>query len=72
MVPDSWSLDFIVPLTFIAMLMPLLDDRSMAVAAAAGALASVVLILPLKLNLVAAALTGVAAGLAAEKLWRRQ
>ena len=71
LVPPSWSLDFIVPLTFIAMVVPLLGDRAMQLSAAAGALASVLLILPLKLNLIGAALIGVAVGVAAEKLWVR-
>lgn len=72
LVPPSWSLDFIVPLTFIAMVVPLLSDRAMLIAAAAGGLASVLLILPLKLNLIAAALIGIAAGLVAEKLRRNK
>jgi len=67
LVPPDWSLDFIVPLTFIAMVAPLLTDRAMLIAAAAGGLASVLLILPLKLNLIAAALIGIAAGLGSER-----
>jgi predicted branched-subunit amino acid permease len=58
-----------VPLTFIAMVVPLLSDRAMLIAALTGGLASVLLILPLKLNLIAAALIGIAAGLATER-WR--
>lgn len=68
LVPPDWSLDFIVPLTFIAMVVPLLSDRAMLVAATVGGLASVLLILPLKLNLIAAALIGILAGIVAEKL----
>jgi len=67
LVPPSWSLDFIVPLTFIAMLVPLLGDRPMVLAAATGGGAAVLLLLPLQLNLIAAALLGVAAGMVAEK-----
>ena len=67
LVPPSWSLDFIVPLTFISMVVPLLSDRARRIAAAVGGLASVLLILPFKLNLIAAALIGITAGLAAEK-----
>jgi hypothetical protein len=51
------------------MVVPLLSDRAMLIAALTGGLASVLLILPLKLNLIAAALIGIAAGLAAER-WR--
>lgn len=69
LVPPSWSLEFIVPLTFIAMVVPLLSDRAMLIAALTGGLASILLILPLKLNLIAAALIGIAAGLATER-WR--
>ncbi len=68
LVPASWSLDFILPLTFIAMVTPLLSDRAMLVAATAGGAASVLLVLPLKLNLIAAAFIGIAAGLVAERL----
>lgn len=68
LVPASWSLDFIVPLTFIAMLVPLLTGRAMVLAAVTGGSAAVVLVLPLQLNLIVAALLGVAAGVAAEKL----
>jgi predicted branched-subunit amino acid permease len=68
LVPSSWSLDFIVPLTFIAMVIPLLSDRAMLIAAMVGGAASIALILPLKLNLIAAALIGIAAGLVTEKL----
>ncbi|GIK24204.1 MAG: membrane protein [Betaproteobacteria bacterium] len=69
MVPASWSIDFVVALTFIGVLAPLLRDRAMAAAAASGGLTSVFLVLPLKLNLMAAALIGAAVGIALEKLW---
>ena len=69
MVPASWSIDFVVALTFIGVLAPLLRDRAMAAAAVAGGLTSVFVVLPLKLNLMAAALIGAAAGIALEKLW---
>lgn len=69
LVPASWSLDFVVALTFIGVLAPLLRDRAMAAAAVAGGLTSVFLVLPLKLNLLAAALIGAAVGIALEKPW---
>ncbi|MBI4987803.1 MAG: AzlC family ABC transporter permease [Rhodocyclales bacterium] len=69
LVPASWSMDFVVALTFIGVLAPLLRDRAMAGAAVAGGLTSVFLVLPLKLNLMAAALIGAAVGIALEKLW---
>lgn len=68
-VPANWSIDFVVALTFIGVLAPLLRDRAMAAAAVSGGLTSVFLVLPLKLNLMAAALIGAAVGIALEKLW---
>ena len=68
LIPHDWSLDFIVPLTFIAIVVPLLSSRAMLIAGIAGGAASVLLILPLKLNMIAAAVIGIGAGLAAEKL----
>lgn len=68
-VPRDWSMDFVVALTFIGVLTPLLRDRAMTGAAVAGGLTSVFLVLPLKLNLMAAALIGAAVGIAMEKLW---
>jgi predicted branched-subunit amino acid permease len=69
LVPKSWSVDFVVALTFIGVLTPLLRDRALAAAAVSGGLTSVFLVLPLKLNLMAAALVGAAVGIAMEKLW---
>jgi 4-azaleucine resistance transporter AzlC len=67
LVPASWSLDFIVPLTFIAMVVPLLSDRAMLMAAISAGLASILLVLPLKLNLIGAAMIGIAAGMVVEQ-----
>jgi len=67
-VPSSWRLEFAAPLAFIAMTVPYLRDR--ATIAAALAAATVVVIghdLPLRLSIVAAALTGIAAGLLVER-----
>jgi 4-azaleucine resistance transporter AzlC len=68
LIPQDWSLDFIIPLTFIAIVVPLLSNRAMLLAGIAGGIASVLLVLPLKLNLIAAAMIGISAGLLAEKL----
>jgi branched chain amino acid efflux pump len=66
-VPESWSLDFTLPLTFIALVFPGLRDRPAAAAAlAAGILAVLAAGLPYKLGLLAAALVGILAGLAME------
>jgi 4-azaleucine resistance transporter AzlC len=64
--PGSLSLDFALPLTFIAIVVPLLTDRRrVAVALVSGALAVVLIGLPYKLGLFCAALGGLvlAAGL---------
>ncbi len=63
-VPASWSLDFTLALTFIALVVPALRDRAdVAAAVSAGAIALAGAGLPYKLGLVLAALTGVAVGL---------
>jgi predicted branched-subunit amino acid permease len=67
-VPPSWRLEFAAPLAFIAMTVPFLRDRAM-VAAALAAAATMVAAngLPLRLNLILAAVVGIAAGLMLEK-----
>jgi len=66
--PAAWQLDFAAPLAFIAMSVPLMRDRG-TIAAALAAGVTVVLAhgLPLRLGLLAAALAGIAAGLAFER-----
>lgn len=72
-IPESWSLDFALPLTFLAILVPQLKDRpSIAAALVAGALSVGLIGMPLKLGLMAAILGGVAAGAALEVLTRRR
>jgi 4-azaleucine resistance transporter AzlC len=66
-VPRSWSLDFTLPLTFIALVFPGLKDRgALAAALSAGVLSVLVVALPFKLGLVVAAVAGIAVGLVAE------
>ncbi len=71
--PAAWKLEFAAPLAFIAMTVPFLRGRPM-IAAAAGAGATAVLAhgLPLRLGLALAALVGIAAGLAAERLMKAE
>jgi predicted branched-subunit amino acid permease len=70
-IPSSWQLDFAIPLAFIATLSQAIRSWPLAVAATAGAVASVVLFaLPLKLGMIAACLLGLLAGLIAERLLR--
>ena len=62
-IPESWSLDFALPLTFIAMLVPVLRGRpAIAAALAAGIVALLAFSLPYKLGLIVAALVGIFVG----------
>jgi 4-azaleucine resistance transporter AzlC len=62
-IPESWSLDFALPLTFIAMVVPVLRDRpAIAAALSAGAVALIAFSLPYKLGLILAALVGIVVG----------
>jgi 4-azaleucine resistance transporter AzlC len=61
--PPDLGLDFALPLTFIAIVVPLIDSRArLAAALAAGATAVLLAGLPYKTGLFAAALAGLAAG----------
>ncbi len=67
-IPASWSLDFTLALTFIAIIVPALKDRSSIGAALSAGVAAVILFnLPLKLGLLAASLVGILVGLAIER-----
>lgn len=62
-IPESWSLDFALPLTFIAMVVPVLKRMPMVAAAlSAGIVALLAYPLPFKLGLILAALVGIAVG----------
>ncbi|GJQ52266.1 MAG: branched-chain amino acid ABC transporter permease [Anaerolineaceae bacterium] len=62
-IPDSWSLDFALPLTFIAMVVPALKTRpAIAAALTAGGTALATYALPYKLGLLIAALAGIIVG----------
>lgn len=66
-VPASWSLEFAIPLTFMALLFPAIDDRPSAVAALVGGTVAVVAApLAFNLGLIVAAVSGIAAGLFVE------
>ena len=63
-ISPAWSLDFAIPLVFIALLVPMLKDRAGVMAAAAGGVISVLACgLPYKLSILVAALSGILAGL---------
>jgi branched chain amino acid efflux pump len=62
-IPESWSLDFALPLTFIAMVVPVLRNQpAIAAAVSAGVVALVTFSLPYKLGLILAALVGITVG----------
>lgn len=67
-IPTNWSLDFTIPLTFIALIIPTLKDVASIVAAL---VASVVAIttngLPYRLNLIVATFTGIVVALLLQK-----
>ena len=62
-IPESWSLDFALPLTFIAMVVPVLkNNAAIAAALSAGVVALITFSLPYKLGLILAALVGILVG----------
>ena len=63
-VPAGWQLDFALPLTFIALVVPALKNRAGILAAIAAGFISVLAAgLPYKLGLLSAALVGILVGL---------
>jgi len=69
--PQGLSLDFALPLTFLALVVPSLIDRpTLAAALAAGLLGLALFNLPFRLGLVAATIAGVGLGLAVESTTR--
>jgi 4-azaleucine resistance transporter AzlC len=65
--PSGWPLGFILPLTFIALVVPALRDRAgVAAALVAGAVGLLVFGLPYKTGLLLAALIGILTGLLVE------
>lgn len=63
-VPASWALDFTLPLTFIALVVPALRDRANVAAALTAGIAAVAAVnFPFRLNLLTAAAIGIAVGL---------
>jgi predicted branched-subunit amino acid permease len=62
-VPDSWQLTFAVPLTFLALVVPAVEERPGVAAAGVAAVVSVAAVsLPYNLGLLSGAVAGVAAG----------
>ncbi len=72
-VPPHWQLGFAVPLVFLALLVPAIRDRPSAVAALVGGGVAVLASgLPFNLGLTAGAVSGIAAGVAAEGWQQRR
>jgi 4-azaleucine resistance transporter AzlC len=68
-VPSNWSLDFTLALTFIALLIPTLEDQPTVLAALAAGLTAVVAHpLPYNLGLIIAVLVGIGGGMLAERM----
>jgi 4-azaleucine resistance transporter AzlC len=67
-IPPSWRLDFALPLTFIAMVVPVLKDFPIVAAALSAGIAALLAYgLPYKLGLIAAALVGILVGTLLER-----
>lgn len=67
-IPASWGLDFTLPLTFIAIVVPLVNDRAMFFCAVSAGIAALFgFLLPLKLGVFAAAVIGIAIGIWSDK-----
>ncbi len=65
--PQSWSLDFVLPLTFIALVVPALKDKAgVAAAISAGLVGMLTLGFPFKTGLLVAAFIGILIGLLLE------
>jgi 4-azaleucine resistance transporter AzlC len=76
-VPPAWSLDFALPLTFIAIVVPMVKNRAYALAALAAAVGGVVAFgLPYKLGYIVATAAGITAGMLVlarmEKRWTQR
>jgi 4-azaleucine resistance transporter AzlC len=68
-IPASWQLEFVVPLCFLAVLVPLLRDRVSTLVFTVATIAVVALdAMPLRLSMVCAGLLGIAAGVLGDKM----
>ena len=76
LIPAAWSLEFAVPLCFIALLAPLFRDTPAILAAITAGIAVLALAhLPMRLNLIAAGLIGILVGTVADlakERWTRR
>ena len=73
-VPPAWQLEFVIPLVFLAILVPAMNDRPQVLAAlvsAAVAVGALTAGIPAGLELMVAAVVGIAAGVATEEVLSR-
>ena len=68
----SWQLDFTIPLSFVALVVPLLKSKPQVVAALAGGAAGVVLRAAAEAGLIVACAVGTTVGLAVDALLARR
>ena len=69
LIPETWPLAFFIPLTFIALVVPNLEDWPTALAALTGGVVSILAFnLPFRLGLIVASFVGIAAGMLLESL----
>jgi 4-azaleucine resistance transporter AzlC len=67
-VPDAWGLDFTLPLTFIALVVPALKDKAGIATASVASLAALVFFgMPYRLGLIASALVAIGVGMWMER-----
>jgi predicted branched-subunit amino acid permease len=72
-VPRGWSLDFALPLTFIAIVLPMMRNRVyVAAAVVAGVLGVVAYGLPYKLGYIVAAGIAIVVGFVMESRWKQR
>lgn len=68
-IPVAWPLDFAIPLTFLALVVPIIRDRAtVAAAVTAGVVVVLTFALPYRLSLIVAALAGMVVGVWVEGL----
>src|SRR5437762_451148 len=72
-IPASWQLEFVVPLCFLAVLVPLLRDRIAILVFTVATVAVIALdAMPLRLSMVCSGLLGIAAGVLGDKMAARR
>jgi 4-azaleucine resistance transporter AzlC len=72
-IPDSWSLEFSLPLVFLFFTVPLLKSKENVIAASVAALSAIIFVplLPIQSGLIVSILCGAFAGIAAKKFFNK-